>query len=116
MVTFTLNGKQVSVEEGTTILEAAKANGVDIPNLCYDKNLSIYGGCRLCVVEVEGAKTLLAACTTEVREGMVVQTESERVVSARKDIIDLLLASHPEDCLTCENSECKLQDYATDMA
>ena len=113
MVTFTLNGKQVSVEEGTTILEAAKANGVDIPNLCYDKNLSIYGGCRLCVVEVEGAKTLLAACTTEVREGMVVQTESERVVSARKDIIDLLLASHPEDCLTCEkNGECKLQDYA----
>jgi predicted molibdopterin-dependent oxidoreductase YjgC len=113
MVTFTLNGKVVSAKEGTTILEAAKENGVDIPHLCYDKNLSSFGGCRLCVVEVEGAKTLIASCTNEVREGMVVQTESENVVNVRKDIIDLLLASHPEDCLTCEQTgNCKLQDYA----
>ncbi len=113
MVTFTLNGKEVSVKEGMTILEAARENGVDIPTLCHDKNLSVFGGCRLCVVEVEGARTLIASCTTEVREGMIVQTESEKVVSARRTIIDLLLASHPEDCLTCEqNSICKLQDYA----
>lgn len=113
MVTFTLNGKVVSAEEGTTILEAAKENGVDIPHLCYDKNLSAFGGCRLCVVEVEGARTLIASCTNEVREGMVVQTESENVVNVRKDIIDLLLANHPEDCLTCEQTgNCKLQDYA----
>lgn len=113
MVTFTLNGKVVSAKEGTSILEAARENEVDIPTLCHDKNLSAFGGCRLCVVEVEGAKTLIASCTNEVREGMVVQTESERVVKARKEIIDLLLASHPEDCLTCEQAgKCKLQDYA----
>lgn len=113
MVTLTLDGKEVSVKEGTTILEAARQNDIDIPTLCYDENLSAYGGCRLCVVEVEGAKTLIASCTTEVREGMIVQTESEKVVEARKTIIDMLLASHPMDCLTCEqNSICKLQDYA----
>lgn len=113
MVTFMLNGKEVSVKEGTSILHAARENGVDIPTLCYDENLSTFGGCRLCVVEVEGARTLVASCTSEVREGMVVQTESEKVVSARKEIIDLLLANHPEDCLTCEQTgKCKLQDYA----
>jgi len=113
MVTFTLDGKVVSAKEGTTILEAARENGIDIPTLCHDKNLSVFGGCRMCIVEVEGAKTLVASCANEVREGMVVQTESEKVVEARKEIIDLLLASHPEDCLTCEqNSICKLQEYA----
>lgn len=113
MVTFMLNGKEVSVKEGMTILHAARENGVDIPTLCYDENLSTFGGCRMCVVEVEGARTLVTSCTTEVREGMVVQTESEKVVSARKEIIDLLLANHPEDCLTCEQAgKCGLQDYA----
>ncbi len=113
MVTFTLNGKVVSAKEGSSILDAAIENGVDIPTFCHDKNLSSFGGCRMCLVEVEGAKTLLASCTNEVREGMVVQTESDRVVKARREILDLLLASHPEDCLTCEQAgQCKLQDYA----
>ena len=113
MVTFTINGKEVTVKEGTSILEAAKENGVDIPTLCYDKNLSAFGGCRLCVVEVEGSKKLVASCSTKVREGMIVHTESERVVRARKDILDLILSNHPQDCLTCDKiGECELQEYA----
>jgi len=113
MVTFRLNEKEVSVAKGTSILEAARENGVDIPTLCYDKSLSVFGGCRLCVVEVEGDKNLVTSCTSEVREGMVIKTESEKVVKARRLMIDLLLANHPEDCLTCEqNGDCRLQDYA----
>lgn len=113
MIKFNMNGKEIRVKEGTTILEAARENGVDIPTLCYDKNLSIFGGCRLCVVEVEGSANLVASCSAKPLEGMVVHTESEKVVEARKDIIDLLLSNHPIDCLTCdETGNCQLQDYA----
>ena len=113
MVTVTINGKECKVKAGTTILEAARQNQIEIPTLCYDDELSIYGGCRLCLVEVEGSKKLLAACHTKVWDGMVLYTESERVVKIRKDIIDLLLANHPEDCLTCEKvGSCQLQDLA----
>lgn len=111
MVTFTMNGKKITVEDGISILEAARENGVDIPTLCYDKELSPFGGCRLCVVEVEGSKNLVASCSAKVKEGMVVYTESERVVKTRREILDLLYSNHPQDCLTCEKSgECQLQD------
>ncbi len=111
MVTLTMNGREITVNDGISILEAARENGIDIPTLCYDKELSPFGGCRLCVVEVEGSNKLVASCSAKVREGMVVNTESERVVKTRREILDLLYSNHPQDCLTCEKSgECGLQD------
>lgn len=112
-VEITINGIQCTAPPGATILEVAKENGMEIPNLCYDPELSIAGACRLCVVEVEGARTLQAACATPVFSGMIVYTDSPRVIEARKAILELMLANHPEDCLTCEKAgNCKLQDYA----
>ena len=111
MIRFIMNGKTIEAEEGMSILEAARENGVNIPTLCHDKELTPFGGCRLCVVEVEGSKNLVASCSAKVREGMVVNTESEKVVKTRRDILDLLYSNHPQDCLTCEKSgECGLQD------
>lgn len=113
MVTFTMNGKEVQAKAGTSLLEAARENGIDIPTLCYDKTLSVFGGCRMCIVEVEGVKKLPASCTEAVREGMIVNTDSERVIKTRKDILGLLLSNHPTDCLTCEKvGNCDLQEYA----
>ena len=113
MITFFINEKEIRVEEGVSILEAARENSIDIPTLCYDRELSPFGGCRLCLVEIKGYKKLVPSCSTKVKEGMVVYTESERVVKIRKDILDLLLSNHPMDCLTCDKvGECKLQDYA----
>lgn len=113
MIEITINGKEIFVKEGISILQAASANSIDIPTLCYDKDLSIFGGCRLCLVEVEGAKNLVASCSAKVRDGMIVYTESDKVIKARRDILDLLLSNHPMDCLTCDKvGECKLQDYA----
>ncbi|ACX51328.1 formate dehydrogenase, alpha subunit [Ammonifex degensii KC4] len=113
MVTLVINGKEVTVPEGTTILEAARQAGIYIPTLCHDPELSPWGGCRLCIVEVRGWKELPAACITPVRHGMVVETESPAVRHARYTLIELLLANHPEDCLTCERTgSCVLQDLA----
>lgn len=112
MLNIRINGIELEVSEGTTVLEAAQGAGLDIPNLCHDKELSTFGGCRICVVEVEGARNLMAACSTEVWDGMEIETESEKVVKTRKDILNLMLANHPQDCMTCEkNGECRLQDY-----
>jgi formate dehydrogenase alpha subunit len=113
MVTLIINDRSVTVPEGTTIMQAAQGIDIDIPNLCYDKDLPVFGGCRICVVEVEGSRTLVTSCSTEVKDGMVVQTESPKVVEARRNILDLLLANHPMDCLTCEKvGKCKLQEYS----
>lgn len=112
MINLVIDEKTVCVPAGTSILEAAKTVGVHIPHFCYDQNLSVFGGCRICVVEVDGARNLLAACSATVTEGMVVRTESERAVKARRTILELLLANHPLDCLTCEKAgDCRLQDY-----
>jgi len=112
-VNLTIDEIKVTVPEGTTILEAAKGIGIDIPTFCYDEALEIYGGCRICIVEVERARTLVASCCMPVAEGMVVHTESPRVVEARKTILSLMLSNHPNDCLTCEKAgKCKLQEYA----
>lgn len=113
MINFIMNGKKITVEKGKTILQAARDNDIDIPTLCYDENLSVFGGCRLCVVEVEGSKKLVASCATKAKEGMVIHTESAKVVKTRKDIIGLLLSNHPVDCLTCDKvGNCDLQDLA----
>ena len=112
-VNLNINGKDVSVARGTSILEAAKTIGVDIPALCYDPNLEIVSACRLCVVEIEGSNKLETSCSTLVREGMVVRTETDRLGAVRKEILQLLLDSHPNDCLTCQKAgECLLQKYS----
>lgn len=112
MINFTINGESVQVEEGISILEAARQQNIDIPTLCYDENLSIFGGCRLCIVELGNGK-LVTSCSERVKEGMVVETHSERVMENRKAIIDLLLSNHPVDCLTCDKvGNCDLQKYA----
>jgi NADH dehydrogenase/NADH:ubiquinone oxidoreductase subunit G len=112
-INLTINGKQTDVKAGTTILSAAQKLGIDIPTFCYDPTLEIYGGCRICVVEVKGARDLAASCSAKATDGMVVNTESEKVFEARKNILGLLLANHPNDCLTCQKAgSCKLQEYA----
>lgn len=111
-VSMTIDGIHVSVPEGTTVLEASRLLGIDIPTLCNDDRLVAHGACRMCVVEIEKARTLMASCSIPASQGMVVYTESERVVNARKEILELMVANHPLDCLTCEKSgDCKLQDY-----
>lgn len=111
MVRLTINGKEISVKEGTFILEAARQNGIYIPTLCYDEELSIYGGCRLCIVEIEGSNKLVTSCSTLAKDGMVVYTETEKINKIRRDILDLLYSNHPNDCLTCEKAgACGLQD------
>lgn len=112
MVNLSINGQQVQVENGATILQAAEKLGISIPTLCYDKRLVGHGACRICVVEVKGARALQTACTIPVAEGMVVETHSPDVIAARQEILKLMIENHPLDCLTCEKSgKCKLQDY-----
>ena len=113
MVTLTINGKETQAKKGTSVLQAARELGVDIPTLCYDETLSEFGGCRMCIVEIQGSNKLVASCSERVREGMVVFTETERIVETRKDILGLILSNHPVDCLTCEKvGNCDLQDLA----
>ena len=112
MIEITINGTNYQIKEGITVLEACRNVGIEIPTLCYDDRLEPHAACRLCVVEIEGNKNLQTSCSTMVWDGMVVKTHSEKVIRARKDILDLLFSNHPEDCLTCEKSgDCSLQDY-----
>jgi predicted molibdopterin-dependent oxidoreductase YjgC len=112
VVNATIDGRPVAVPEGTTILTAARDLRIDIPTLCHDDTLSIAAACRLCVVEVEGRANLMPACATELTDGMVLQTESETVIEARRLILDLLLSDHPLACMTCEQAGgCALQTY-----
>ncbi len=110
MVNLTINGKKIQAEKGWTILKAAKENNIKIPTLCHLEGIHEIGSCRICVVEVEGARTLQASCITPVSEGMVIHTHSEKVRSRRKVLYELILSDHPKDCLSCgRNQECELQ-------
>ena len=112
-VTLTIDDQKVTVPENLTILQAAEKLGIEIPALCYDKDLEIVSSCRLCIVEIKGSPKLQTSCSTLVSEGMVVYTESEKVVKMRRTILQLLLDNHPNDCLTCEKAgECLLQRYS----
>lgn len=116
MINLTINGKVFSVPEGLTILEAAKQNNIYIPNLCYLEGVHKFGSCRLCVAEVEGARTLQASCMVPVREGMVVRTNTDKTRKARKAIYELILSDHPKDCLSCErNQNCELQEMGNTL-
>ena len=112
MVSLTIEGRQVSVPEGTTILEAAKTAGVLIPHYCYHPGLPVAGVCRMCLVEVEKAPKLAPSCATTVAEGQVVHVHNEKSLDARKGVLEMLLINHPLDCPICDQSgECELQDY-----
>ena len=111
-IELTINGLCIMAEEGATILEVCRQNGIEIPTLCHIKNLPADGACRLCLVEVAGAKNLMTACSTPVSGGMAVQTDSEKVVSARRDVLDLLLSTHRTDCFNCKKmGQCDLHAY-----
>ena len=114
-VNLVIDGKKVKVREGSTILEAAEVCGITIPTFCHIKGLIPTGACRVCVVEVQGSKTLMGACHTPVSEGMLVFTHTPRVVAARKVIVELMLTGHTGDCVNDTNAEnCKLHNLASD--
>jgi NADH-quinone oxidoreductase chain G len=109
--TLTIDGQEVTVPKGTLLIEAAKSVGIDIPFLCYYSKLTPFGGCRLCLVEVEKARSMLAACNTVVMDGMVVRTNTDKVKSHRKGVLEFILLNHPLDCPVCDKGgECELQD------
>jgi NADH-quinone oxidoreductase subunit G len=112
MVNLTIEGRQVSVPAGTSILEAAKYAGVLVPHYCYHPGLPVAGLCRMCLVEVEKAPKLAPSCATAVAEGQVVHVHSEKSLEARKGVLEMLLINHPLDCPICDQAgECELQDY-----
>ncbi|MBI5740347.1 MAG: molybdopterin-dependent oxidoreductase [Nitrospirae bacterium] len=113
MINLTINGKQITADDGSTILQASLKNGIYIPNLCADKRLRPYGGCRLCIVEVEGQARLFAACSSPAENGMVINTDTPKLRKLRQTVIELLLVHHPLDCPECDKAgECDLQDLA----
>lgn len=112
MISFTIDGKDVVGYESQTILHVAEENGIYIPHLCDHKDLTPVGHCRLCLVEVDGRR-LSISCKTQIREGMSVRTENPEIVKTRKITLELIVANHPRDCLTCvKDSECQLQDVS----
>jgi len=113
MIELTIDGKTVQARPGTSVLEAALAHGIDIPRLCYHPELSVSGGCRLCLVEVEGRPDPVPSCGLECAAGMVVRTRSPRLAEMRREIIDLFVSDHPLDCVICDKAgSCLLQKYA----
>lgn len=115
-VTITLNGREVSGYPGMSILELANESGVEIPTLCHDTHLPPFGACRLCIVEDEPTARLMASCVTPIAAGMVINTNSPRVIQHRKNVIKLMLASHPENCIVCDKgNRCQLRKAASDL-
>jgi formate dehydrogenase major subunit len=115
-VKIIMDGKELTVGEGITVLEAAEKNGIHIPTLCYHPALSNWGGCRMCVVEIDGAPKLAAGCVTPVREGMEVVTTNERIVESRRTVLEFLFAERNHNCMFCPQSgECELQKLAYEL-
>ena len=116
MIHLTINNKPVEVEEGTTILQAAKKINIDIPTLCFLKDINEIGDCRICVVEVEGKRGFATSCIQKVEEGMVVHTSTPAVIEARRVVLDLIISNHDRECLTCtRNGNCELQKLAVEF-
>jgi predicted molibdopterin-dependent oxidoreductase YjgC len=112
-IKITINNQPVEANLGETILSAARRNSIQIPTLCYHRDLSPTGNCRICVVEVQGQRFLQAACATAAYDGMIINTKSDRAIRSRKKSLELMLANHPQDCLVCDSSgSCELQDLA----
>lgn len=113
MINLTIDNQKISVPQGTTILEAAKQAGIDIPTLCFLKEINEVGDCRMCIVEVEGRRGFATSCIQTVEEGMIVHTHTPNVLEARHVILDLIISNHAKDCLTCTRSgNCELQTLA----
>ena len=109
-VNLKINGMDVTVQKGSTILEAARQVGIHIPTLCYLKEINEIGACRICLVEVKGARSLVASCVYPVSEGMEVYTNTSKVLKARKTTLELILSDHDRKCLSCSRSgSCELQ-------
>jgi len=112
-VSLTVNGKRVTVPQGSSVMRAAAEAGIRVPKLCATDSLDAFGSCRVCLVEIEGRKGYPASCTTEVEEGMVVSTESEHLDAVRRNVVELYVSDHPLECTNCAaNGECELQDVA----
>jgi NADH dehydrogenase/NADH:ubiquinone oxidoreductase subunit G len=115
-VNVAIDGRVIKAPEGMNIIDAAELAGVHIPNLCYLKGMKGIGACRLCLVEIEGMKAPVIACNTKVRDGMLVNTKTDKVEEVRRFVIDLILSMHPLDCMTCTKAGvCRLQQYAYDF-
>jgi NADH dehydrogenase/NADH:ubiquinone oxidoreductase subunit G len=115
-ISLKIDDKEIKVPEGTNLIDAAERGGIHIPNLCYLKGMRGIGACRLCLVEIEGGKGPVVACITRAKEGMVVNTATEKLQEMRKFVIDLILSMHPLDCMTCTKAGvCNLQQYAYDF-
>ena len=113
MININIDGKDISVKEGSTILEAARQANIDIPTLCYLKGINQIGDCRMCIVEIEGRKGFATSCIQRAEEGMVVHTHTPAVLEARRMVLDLIISNHAKDCLTCtRNGNCELQALA----
>ena len=113
MPSLSINGRKVTVPEGTTVIQAAEQLGIFIPRYCYHPGLSIAGNCRICLVDVENSPKLQIACNLPVTEGMVVHTKNEKAEDGRRAVLEFLLANHPLDCPVCDQGgECPLQDQA----
>jgi NADH-quinone oxidoreductase subunit G len=116
MITLTINNEQIKAKEGETVIQAAKKAGVNIPHLCHMEGVEDYGGCGLCVVEVEGERNPSRACTRTVAEGMKVQTNTQKLRDIRRTVVELLLSNHPTECQTCvRNQNCELLDAASEL-
>ena len=113
MITLTIDGREVQVAKGVSVMRAATEHGTQIPKLCATDMLESFGSCRLCLVEIDGRRGTPASCTTPAEEGMVVQTQTDRLKTLRKGVMELYISDHPLDCLTCAaNGDCELQDQA----
>lgn len=113
MVTLNIDGTDVTVPEGTSIMHAAQVGGTTVPKLCATDSLEAFGSCRLCLVEIEGRRGMPASCTTPVAEGLVVKTQTDALADTRRGVMELYISDHPLDCLTCSaNGDCELQDMA----
>jgi NADH-quinone oxidoreductase subunit G len=113
MIKINIDGKELEVDPKMTIIQAAAQNGIEIPHFCWHPKLTVSGNCRMCLVEVEKMPKLVISCSTQVTDGMVVKTKSEKVVKARNAVMEFLLINHPLDCPICDEAgECKLQDYS----
>ena len=113
---ITIDGKELEFESGQTIYEVAKENGIFIPVLCHQEHIKPVGACRICVVEVERARTLVASCAMPAEDGLVVYTQTDRVLRSRKLTVELLISEGHHNCMTCEsNGECVLQNLAYSM-
>jgi formate dehydrogenase major subunit len=115
-VKLTIDGREVAVPAGTSVMRAAKENGGDIPSLCATDSVKSFGSCRMCLVEIEGRNGTPSSCTTPVETGMVVHTQTDRLAKLRRGVMELYISDHPLDCLTCSaNNDCELQDTAAEV-